>query len=43
MKTLTIRIDEKFYNELKSSCPLNVKIGFHYVELLKKGLKDKRS
>lgn len=39
MKTLTIKIDEKFYNEIKNNCPKDTKISFFYIELLKKGLK----
>lgn len=39
MKTLTIKIDEKFYNEIKNNCPNDMKISFFYIELLRKGLK----
>lgn len=39
MKTLTIKIDERFYNEIKDNCPKDMKITYFYIELLKKGLK----
>ena len=38
-KTITLKITENFYNEIKENCPKDMKISFFYIELLKKGLK----
>ncbi|MDP3302291.1 MAG: hypothetical protein Q8S36_10035 [Sulfuricurvum sp.] len=41
MKTLTIKIEDRFYNEIKKTSPKNMKITYFYIELLKIGLKNK--